>query len=128
MGDRHLPASQGSTPCHPPQLQGAWPLGQLVAQWWAFHHSQATRLLSGAEMGNEQLLGQSRGGNWGLYFLHGARKEVTVLQEQRPMTHKGAERRGREDSAGPTGSDFGAAVTPLVPGREMARLLEVRVP
>lgn len=44
------------------------------------------------------------------------------------MTHKGAERRGREDSAGPRGSDFGAAVTPLVPGREMAQLLEVRVP
>lgn len=43
-------------------------------------------------------LGRAVGGrgHWRLYFLHGARKEATILQEQRPMTWKRAERRGRE--------------------------------
>lgn len=74
-------------------------------------------------------LGRAVEGTLGtVFFSWGKKRGHNPSGAETNDTERSRKERQRGDFAGPRGSDSGAAVMPLVPGRETAQRLEVRVP
>lgn len=89
---RPCPLSLTTRPC----LKGSWLFGWLVAQQWAFHCSQTTRLLSGAEAGEEGDFRGCVGRAVRSVFSSWGRKETNDADSAEQSRKK----RQRRDSAG----------------------------